>query len=85
MNEMADRKNTELDERLTSLADQFSSALDGMAGGPMLRSGLLRAGINEIVWSLYFDFPEDRMTLADELSELARAVSEGSIERPEKA
>jgi len=82
---MSDRPNTELDNQLSAISNDFVSRLDAMATGPSLRAGLLRAAISDLVWTLFYDMPDERYELADELEELAGAAKAAISEEAEKA
>lgn len=82
---MTDRPDTELDNQLSAISNDFVLRLDAMATGPVLRAGLLRAAISDLVWTLFYDMPDERYELADELEGLASAAKTAISEEAEKA
>lgn len=82
---MALRPDTDLDKQLAAISSDFVSRLDAMAAGPALRAGLLRAAITDLVWTLFYDMPDEQHDLADELEALASAAKVTISEEAEKA
>jgi hypothetical protein len=80
-----DEPDTELDRQVAQLSKDFAEGVRSLASSPSLRDGLLRACFNDLVWELYFAFPESRFVLEDELEGLASAVRASAAEDREKA
>lgn len=71
---MANEPESELDRQVTAMSQQFSKHVRGLASNPSLRDTLLRACLNDLAWELYFELPESRYALRDELHELAASI-----------
>ena len=71
---MVSEPESELDRQVTAMSKQFSKQVRGMASNPSLRDALLRVCLNNLAWELYFELPESRSALRDELQELAAAI-----------
>jgi hypothetical protein len=82
---VSDRPDTDLDTQLSAISNDFVSRLDAMASGPALRAGLLRAAVSDLVWTLFYDMPDERYELADELEGLASAARTAISEEAAKA
>ncbi len=71
---MANELGSELDRQVTAMSKQFSKQVRGLASTPSLRDALLRACLNDLAWELYFELPESRSALRDELEEVAASI-----------
>lgn len=71
---MADREDTELDKQVAAISRDFAERLDAMAAMPSLRAGLLGAALSDLVWTLYYEMPDLRYELADELEGFPAAI-----------
>jgi len=80
-----DEPDTELDHKVSELSKNFAQGVKSLASGPSLRDGLLRACLSDLAWELYFEFPESRYVLEDELEGLASAISAAAAEDRAKA
>lgn len=80
---MEDAEYTELDRQVASLGDAFAQGVKQLASSPVVRRGLLTAALNDLVWTLYIQFPDDRDVLHEELSLLADAVHSSTEEHEE--
>ena len=76
---------TELDRQVAGLGDAFAEGIKRLASAPTLQRGLLSAALNDLVWTLYINFPDDRDLLHDDLAALAYAVQSSTQDHQEMA
>ena len=82
---MEDTEYTELDRQVARLGDAFAGGIKQLASSPAVQRGLLTAALNDLVWTLYIQFPDDRDVLQEELSLLADSVRSSTEEHQEMA
>ncbi|MBB5986993.1 hypothetical protein [Sphingobium lignivorans] len=71
---MSNETESELDRQVSAKSKEFAEHVRGLASNPSLRDALLRACVSDLVWELYFEFPDSRYALQEELEEMAGAV-----------
>ena len=76
---------TDLDRQVAGLGEAFARGIKEIASAPAVQRGLLCAALNDLVWTLYIAFADDRDVLHDELVALAGAVRSSSQEHREMA
>jgi len=76
---------TELDRQVARLGDAFAHGIKQLASSPAVQRGLLTAALNDLVWTLYIQFPDDRDALHEELSLLGASVHSSTQEHEEMA
>jgi len=80
-----DPEYTELDRQVAGLGDAFAQGIKQLASSGDVQRGLLTAALNELVWTLYINFPDDRDVLHEELALLSDAVRASTAEHREMA
>jgi hypothetical protein len=80
-----DAEYTELDRQVARLGDAFAGGIKQLASSPAVQRGLMTAALNDLIWTLYIQFPDDRDLLHEELSLLADAVHSSTEEHQEMA
>lgn len=82
---MDEAEYTELDRQVAGLGDEFAEGIKRLASAPALQRALLSAALNDLVWTLYINFADDRDVLHDDLAALAEAVHSSTEEHREMA
>ena len=82
---MEDTEYTEFDRQVARLGDAFALGIKQIASSPAVQRGLLTAALNELVWTLYIQFPDHRDVLVEELALLSTSVQSSTEEHQEMA
>lgn len=82
---MDEAEYTELDRQVAGLGDAFAQGIKRLATAPAVQRGLLSAALNDLAWTLYINFADDRDVLHEELAALAVAVRSSMEEHREMA
>jgi hypothetical protein len=61
------REDTELDQKLDEISRTFTAAIDGLSNSSVLRDGIVKAAINDLIWTIYHEMPRERSSLIDAL------------------
>ena len=80
---MEETEYTELDRQVARLGDAFAGGIKQIASSPAVQRGLLTAALNDLVWTLYIHFPDDRDVLVEELALLSESVQSSTEEHQE--
>lgn len=60
-------QSTEIDDALEVAAKAFATKLGSLSSNPVLREGVMKAGISSLVIALQLEFPDCRHELRDAL------------------
>lgn len=82
---MDEAEYTELDRQVAGLGDAFADGIKRLASAPALQRALLSAALNDLVWTLYINFPDDRDLLHDDLTALGQSVQTSTEDHQEMA
>ncbi|EJU12394.1 hypothetical protein LH128_14032 [Sphingomonas sp. LH128] len=66
----------EIEAAVEVLADDFAKGLAGLVSGDWLREGVLKEGVNTLVWAIYREMPDQRPALAEAMENWPDLIKE---------